>query len=33
MQTHGYNVQFVSDINKHKKELEKNNVEHNAEGF
>jgi hypothetical protein len=33
MQTHGYNVQFVPDINKHKKELEKNNVEHNAEGF
>ena len=33
MQKHGHNVHFVPDLDKHKKDLERNNVEHNSEGF
>jgi len=33
MQKHGHTVHFVPDIDKYKKDLEKNNIEHNSEGF
>ena len=33
MQQNGHTVHFVPDLDKHKKDLEKNNVDHNAEGF